>query len=121
MKYIKEFVIGSSLPVFLPFFYIVQNSKSIKTYSYYHYTLLAPLWFGLWNMISLIIAEKFGLSKRLRFLIISIISYLSILVIVTYTKKYKFTSAEWRKYYLNQLIRYFIVWNIVIYNLDKYI
>ena len=63
MKYLKEFIIGSSIMVVLPFYYIVYNSKSKKTYSYYLYTLAAPLWFGIWNIISLIIAEKFNLSS----------------------------------------------------------
>ena len=58
MKYLKEFILGSSYLVFLPFYYTVYNSQSKKTYSYYQYTLAAPVWFGLWNIISLIIAEK---------------------------------------------------------------
>ena len=121
MKYIREFVIGSSFLVFFPFFYIVHNSTSKKSYSYYQYTIAAPIWFGIWNIVSLILAENFGFSKRLRFLIISIISYLSILLIVNYTKTYNFTQTERQKYYLDQLIRYLIIWNIVIFYLDKYI
>ena len=121
MKYIKEFVIGSSYIVFLPFFYAVENSQSKKTYTYYQYTLIAPVWFGIWNIISLIIAEYLGLSKRQRFFIISIISSLSIMLIASYFKTYNFTTSEWRKYYLYIFIKYFIVWNIVIFYLDKYI
>ena len=121
MKYIKDFIIGSSILVVAPFLYIVHNSKSAKSYSYYQYSFAAPLWFGVWNVLSLIIAEKLGLSKRLRFLLISLLSYLSVLLIVTYLNTYKFTSEEWRKYYLDQLVRYFITWNIVIFYLDKYI
>ena len=119
MKYLKEFVIGSSIAVVLPFYYVVYNSQSKRTYSYYSYTLLAPLWFGLWNIISLIIAEHFGLSNKIRYLLISIISLLSIFIVAKfyYTK----TEKEWNIYYLDQFIRYMLVWNIVIYNLDKYI
>jgi hypothetical protein len=121
MAYLKEFIIGSSYFVFLPFFYIVKYSTKEKNYSYYQYTLVAPVWFGIWNVISLIIAEYFGLSKRLRFLLISIISYLSILLIVSYFQTYKLSPVEWRKYYLSQLVRYLLIWNIVIFCLDKYI
>ena len=63
MTYLREFIVGSSYFVFLPFFYIVKNSKIKRNYSYYQYTLVAPVWFGIWNIISLIIAEYFGLSK----------------------------------------------------------
>lgn len=121
MTYLKEFILGSSYFVFLPFFYIVKNSQKERNYSYYHYTLVAPLWFGLWNIISLIIAEYFGLSKRLRFLLISIISYISILLFVSYFQTYKMSPHEWRKYYISQLVRYLLIWNIVIFYLDKYI
>ena len=73
MKYLRDFIILSSILIILPFYYSTYNSSQ-KTYSYYNYTLLAPLWFGLFNVISLIIAEQFNLSKRLRFFTISIIS-----------------------------------------------
>ena len=118
MKYLKELIIGSSIIVVLPFYYgAYYNTK--KTYSYYLYTLAAPLWFGIWNIISLIIADKFNLSKRLRFLTISIISLLSIYFIAQFY--YDKTQKEWYDYYLNQFIRYMITWNIIIYYLDKYI
>ena len=121
MKYLKEFIIGSSYLVFLPFYYTVYNSQSKKKYSYYHYSLGAPVWFGLWNIASLIIAEIFNLSKRMRFLIISIISSLSIMTFASYFKTYNFTTTEWLKYYFYIFIKYLIVWNIVIFYLDKYI
>ena len=121
MTYLKEFIIGSSYLVFLPYFYAVKNSQSKKNYSYYHYTLVAPVWLGFWNVISLIIAEYFGLSKRLRFLIISIISSLCIMSIAFYFKTYNFTNTEWRKYFFYIFIKYLLVWNIVVFYLDKYI
>ena len=121
MKYLKEFIIGSSFLVFLPYFYSVQNSQSKKNYSYYHYTLVAPIWLGLWNVISLIIAEYFGLSKRQRFFVISVISSLCIMAIAFYFKTYDFTDEEWRKYFFYIFGKYLLIWNIVVYYLDKYI
>ena len=56
MKYLKEFVIGSSLPVVIIFLYGFYNFKK-DNYSYFDYSLLAPLWFGIWNIISLIIIQ----------------------------------------------------------------
>jgi len=121
MKYLKEFIIGSSIIVVLPFYYMEYNyqPKTKKTYSYYLYTLVVPLWFGLWNIISLIIANKFKLSKRLRFLTITIISLLTIFVIARFY--YNKTKKEWYNYYFKQFIIYMIIWNIIIFNLDKYI
>lgn len=121
MTYLKEFILGSSYFVFLPHFYAVQNSQSKKTYSYYHYTLVAPVWYGIWNIISFIIAKQFNLTKRLRFFLISIISSLCIMGIAYYFKTYNFTNEEWRKYFLYIFIKYLLVWNIIVFYLDKYI
>ena len=121
MKYLKQFVVGSSFLVFLPFYYAVKNNQPKKTYSYYKYTLLAPVWFGIWNVISLILAEYFNLTMKMRFLLVSILSAISIMIIATYLKSYKFTTAEWREYYLYIFIKYMLVWNLVIYNIEKYL
>ena len=121
MKYLKQFVIGSSFLVFSPFYYAVQNNQPKKTYDYYTYSLIAPVWFGIWNIISLILAQQFNLTMRERFVLISIISSLSIMSLATYLQSYNFTKEEWKKYYLYIFIKYMIVWNIVIYNIEKYL
>jgi hypothetical protein len=121
MNYLKPFVIGSSYVVFAPFFHAVKNDQPKKTYSYYNYTLLAPVWFGLWNMLSLYLASRFKLSLRMRFLVISVISSLSIMMISTHLKSYNFTREEWHKYYLYIFVKYLIVWNLIIYNIEKYL
>ena len=119
MKYLKELIIGSSFPVIVLFYYMVYNHQGDKKYDYFSYTLIAPIWFALWNVISLIIAEKYNLSKRYRFFIVSILSLLSVYIIAQYF--YDKTREEWKFYYLQQFIKYMFVWNIIIYNLDKYI
>ena len=119
MKYLKELIIGSSFPVIVLFYYMVYNHQGDKNYDYFSYTLAAPLWFALWNVISLMIAEKYNLSKRYRFFIVSILSLLSVYIIAQYF--YDKTREEWNFYYLQQFIKYMFVWNIIIYNLDKYI
>jgi multisubunit Na+/H+ antiporter MnhB subunit len=119
MKYLKELIIGTSYPVIVLFYYMVYNYQEDKNYDYFSYTLAAPLWFALWNVISLIISEKYNLSKRYRFFIVSILSLLSVYIIAQYF--YNKTEEEWKFYYLQQFIKYMFVWNIIIYNLDKYI
>ena len=121
MKYLKEFIIGSSIMVVLPFYYGAYYNTD-KTYSYYLYTLAAPIWFGLWNIISLIIADKLKLSKRLRFLTISIISVISIIILQqTILFPYNYSKKEWYEYYIYIFLKYMIIWNIIIFYLDKYI
>ena len=120
MKYLKQFVIGSSFIVFAPFYYAVQNNQPKKTYTYYKYTFLAPIWFGLWNVISLILANHFKLSLRNRFLLVTILSSLSVMAIATHFKSYNFTDTEWQKYYAYIFLKYLIVWNIVIFYMEKY-
>lgn len=118
MNYLKQFVIGSSFLVFAPLYYSVKH-QSKKTYSYYNYSLVAPVWFGLWNILSLIIAEHYKLTMKQRFLVISILSSFGIIFIATYFKSYSFTKEEWYQYYSYIFIKYILIWNIVIYNIEK--
>tara|TARA_B100001964_G_C14028423_1_gene507126 strand:- start:262 stop:624 length:363 start_codon:yes stop_codon:yes gene_type:complete len=120
MKYLKQFFIGSSYLVTLPFFYAAGKIED-KAYSYHEYTLIAPIWLGLWNVISLIIAKYFGLTLRERCLMFTLITYSLSLIIVKYMNGYKYTQKEWNKYYIRLFIKHFIMWNIVIYNLEKYL
>jgi len=119
MKYLKQFIIGSSYLVVAPFFYSVEKQQPNKNYSYFNYTMVAPLWFGVWNVISLIIAQKCNLTIEQRFFLISIISSVCIMIFATFTESYNFNSDEWMEYYIYIFIKYMIVWNLIIYNIEK--
>jgi len=121
MKYLREFIIGSSFPVVALYYYgAYYNTK--KTYDYFQYSLVAPIWFGIWNILSLIIAERFKLSNRLRYFIVSILSVISIGILQqTILFPYNYTKEEWKEYYVYIFIKYMFVWNIIIYTIDKYI
>ena len=122
MKYLKEFVIGSSIAVTFHFYYMAYHHRPKKLYNYFDYSMAAPLWFGLWNIVSLIIAQKYGLSKRMRFFVVSILSFLTIATLQqTVLNAYIYTREEWQKYYMYLFIKYMVTWNIVIYYLDKYV
>ena len=121
MEYLREFVLASCIIVVMPFYYMVYNHQPKKQYNYYEYSLAAPIWFGVWNVISYMIAKKYKLTKQMRFLIISFISYITIILMSTIFKTYQQTNEEWRFYYAQQFVKYMITWNIVIYFLDKYI
>ena len=105
MKYLKQFIIGSSLLIFAPFYYGFNTLKK-KNYSFFTYSLLAPLWFGVWNVISLYIANTFNLSMRVRFLLISCISYLIVITYNTYKNVYNFNNKQWIIYYIGMFLAY---------------
>ena len=118
MLYLKQFIIGSSFPIVAPYFYGFHTLKRPGS-SYFNYTFYAPLWFGVWNVISLILAEHYKLSTRVRFLTISFITYISIVIIATYNNVYNFTKKQWIQYYIGLLLLYLFIWNIVIYSIEN--
>tara|TARA_Y100000591_G_C21739073_1_gene648348 strand:- start:658 stop:1026 length:369 start_codon:yes stop_codon:yes gene_type:complete len=122
MKYLKQFIIGSSYPALFPFIYAAGKIKD-KKYSYYDYTLVAPIWLGAWNVISLIIAEKFKLTSRQRFLMLTLITYSLSIIIVKFIldNAYAYSKEEWNQYYIRLFLKHFILWNIIVYYLEKYI
>ena len=151
MKYLKEFIIGSSFPTFFIFFIIVYENIQRKKqtnleyleylkekkpqaalfpwnkiskygyFTYYSYTLRHPIYLGVMNIISLIIADHFKLSKRIRFVIIAIISSIIIMITTTIDNIYNWTTKrEQIQYYINLFIGYMFLWNIIVYNIDKY-
>ena len=126
MKYLKEFVIGSCAFISLPNFYSVYNNRATfhhdnREYLYYKFTIESPIRFGLWNVGSLIVSEIFGLSPFVRFFTTAIIHWISTIIYVKYNNLYSYSKKGWYGYYFKLLIFYIIIWNIVIYNLNKYI
>lgn len=124
MKYLKEFVIGSSAFATIPWLWsqsFLREKVNTVNYDYYDFTLYMPLRRGLWNVASLIIAEYFGLSLRTRFIVITIIDWIITIIAVKIFNKYTYDNKEWNEYYRNLFIKLVIYWNFVIYNLEKYI
>lgn len=118
-QYLKSFVIGSSFPVFIQFFISVSLMNKVRNYSYESYTLIAPLYLGLMNMLSLYIGNKYNLLLGRRLFYTSIISPIIVILFVTLNKSYNFTNAERNKYYCIIFIKYFIAFNIIIYFLES--
>lgn len=121
-EYLRAFVIGSSWLIFLPYFFVVSRFKKEHfNFSYTPYTFLAPVSLGLMNVISLFIAKHFNLSRRNRFLLISILAPTFVLASVIYFKVYNYTQEDWIIHIVSIYLFYFIVWNLIAYNLDKYV
>ena len=94
MIYLKLFVIGSSWLVVIHFLYMAAYHRPNKNWLYKNYSLVVSFSFGIYNVLSLIIAEYFGLNMRMRFFVISIISGISIISLVTISKSYNFTKSD---------------------------
>ena len=121
-EYLRAFVIGSSYLVFFPYFYAVSRFKPEKfNFDYKTYTFLAPIGLGFMNLISLIIAKQFNISRRNRYLLTSILAPTGVLFSVIFLKIYNYTIDEWINHSINLYIVYFVVVNFILYNLDKYV
>ena len=121
--YLRAFVIGSSAFVFLPYFYLVSGFKPSKfNYDYQTYTFLAPVALGCMNVASLMMAERFNLSANRRFLYAGFIAPTIVLAAVFYFQSYNYTTIhEWVKHMILLYLLYFLVFNYVLFYLDKYV
>ena len=113
--YLKSFIIGSSLPVFITFFLSVAKiNNNIKNYSYKSYTIISPLYFGIVNMLSLYYLKNYD-----RFIFTGLISPLIVIIFAKSFNSYNFSFNEWLYYSLKIIIKHFIIWNLVIRYLEK--
>lgn len=121
-QYLRAFVIGSSYLVFFPYFYAVSRFKPEKfNFDYKTYSFLAPIGLGFMNLLSLIIANQFNISRKNRYLLTSIVAPTYVLFLVYFFKIYNYTINEWISHAINLYIVYFVVVNFILYNLDKYV
>jgi hypothetical protein len=120
--YLRAFVIGSSVFVFLPFFLAVsQFKKTYFNFDYVYYSFLAPIALGFMNVFSLFIADTFQLSKVIRYLFISLLAPTLVLFTIVIFKIYNYTKKQWVNHIIKLYLFYFVIWNLIVYNLDKYI
>ena len=121
-EYIRAFVIGSSFIAFVPFFYVVSNFNPIDfNFNYKAYTFIAPVYLGLMNVLSLFFKNKFNLSDRKRYLLIGLISPTIVLFTILSLKLYNYTLKRWIVHSIKLYLIHFLIWNIIIYYLNKYV
>lgn len=121
-EYLRAFVIGSSFLVFFPHFLAVASADEKElNYTYKQYTVVAPIYLGLINMISLFIATTFNLSRRVRYLLFGSVSPLIVVSFSYLFKTYNYSYERWITYAVGLFIKHFAIFNIIIYSLDKYI
>ena len=123
-QYLRAFVIGSSFFVFIPYFLALKylSEQKFTNYSYDNYTLYAPIGLGLYNVVSLYIANKMNLTKRNAYFLISIIAPTLVAIGVYTYKAYNYTTInQWFNHIWKLYLIYFIVFNFVLYYLDKHL
>lgn len=113
-KYLTAFVLGSCYPVFVLFF-IGAQSISDRNYNYGLYTLVAPLYLGLMNMLGLYLSEIYGWDLTTRFLFIGALSGLIVATFARFTNAYKFpTETDWMKYYAVLITHHILTFSIIV-------
>ena len=120
--YLKPFIVGSSLPVFVTFFFAVQGykKKKIINYSYDIYTILAPLYFGLMTAFAVFLTKQMKITLQKALFFISILSSLIVISFITMNNLYKFKSkTKWYVQYLKLTVTHLITYNVIIYFILK--
>ena len=111
---IKEFIVGSSWLVFLHFFLSVKKiSPQVRNYFYEDYTIVAPLYLGLMNVLG-----KY-LFKTNRFLYTGLLSGLIVAIFNTINRSYNFSPEQWSIYYLYIIAKHVLTFYIIIQSLEK--
>lgn len=118
--YIKSFIIGSSLPVILPFHYAVQQIPETTTIiDKEAYPIQASLYFGSANVLSKLMGNYMGWDLKKRLFITCIFSIILIATNITIRNVYGFTSSwRWIQQYLLITIGHLYAYMFVIYQLE---
>lgn len=134
MKYLRHFIIGSSFPVFISFFIAVNNlikNKSLKLldiknklnvplkFNYFRYTITMPFWFGILNVFSNILGDQFNLDLRTQYVLTAIFGWLVLISVLEISEVYNYNQKQWNIHYINTLIYYLFIWNVVVYLIEK--
>ena len=119
-NYLKAFIIGSSIVILFPFFYIVSSiSSKVRNYSYVDYTLFAPFFLGIVNVFLVFLNKKAFFYKRTLYLLVSI---LVPTIVASYAKlyhMYNLTNSQWLSYVVSLYLLYFFIINIGLYHLNS--
>lgn len=123
-KHLKAFFAGTSSIILFHFFIVVRfieknNKINNNKYNFFMYAFIAPLWFGIHNLISSILEEQFKLTKKQRFLLIFLVSVFIAILSTTINKTYNFNLLEWISYIIFMFFAYLISWFVIIYVIER--
>lgn len=118
MNIIKPFIVGSSSIVTL-LFYLVYFSipKSIKALSNEYYAIIAPIFFGITNIIFVNLLQQKIINKNILILLISVLSASLVFTVAFFSGAYNFQGTSWILYFLLLWIMHYVAYNIL-YVLD---
>lgn len=113
----NPFIVGTSILVVLPFYLRVMNIDN-KHYSYELYSILAPLYFGLMNVLAYHLSLRYGSFRG--YLLTTFISVAIVFSINLYSKMYPFTtSSQWLKYLARLLGAHGFTYLVVLRTLSR--
>lgn len=114
---LKSFIVGSSIPISLPFLYRVSKIPDVdKNYSYETYSFVAPVFFGGMSVFATILNHTCNISLLYSLLIITIISVVFVLFLVDTLHSYNFTTRkQWLLYILRLIIFHSIAYTTIYY------
>jgi hypothetical protein len=116
--YLLSFVIGSSFLTFAGFFLRVYTLEH-RRYSYFSYTMVAPVYLGVMNALSRHLQKRYSWSDDQRF---GFITLLSVGIVVTFarlTGVYEFSLRQWILYLLRLLLLHGLAYNLVMRSLER--
>lgn len=119
-EYLRAFVIGSCFFIFFPYFFIVHFYLREKV-AYVPYTFYAPVALGLFNVLSLLIAKRFQLSREQRYMTIGVIAPTLVALTVYTFNVYDYNTYGWISHIVQLYVFYALMFNVVVYLLDKYV
>lgn len=120
--YLLYFLTGSTILTTLHFLISVQNIPyNLKNYSYYNYSILAPFFLGIFNIIGYILSILLNLNKNgiIRYLVTAILTSTIVFYISYNYDAYNFTKKEeWLNYYITILAKHILTYVVIIRTLD---
>ena len=123
--YLKSFVIGASLPVMLPYLLgLLLLDDKYKNYPHKYfeaYVIIAPLYFGVLNVLSLYFAKQYDWTLKERMLYAGIFSGIFVTTLVRLLSVYNYDQFEWMIYHTRHVIAHILTFVIIMYLLEKYI
>lgn len=121
MKYLLEFLSGSSPIVFIPYFTFVYekvNDTSLN-FDYFTYSLFMPIGCGIWNVLGKFLQDFFNYSNVMRFFVISNISFFSLALTLLIFNLYNYDFNQWIHHLFGVYIFYLITYFITINTTEK--
>ena len=122
-EYLLAFVIGSS--IFSYVLFVLSLSRLPRDYynfSGYVYYIIVPIYFGIMNMLSLFVANRFKLSKFHRLILTTLVSSFIVITLVYSLKLYNWKDKNKKYIYpFMNLAGHLSTYFIIIYLLETYI